>query len=143
MIFGVPFVRWMALLCAVLVLASTARTAHAMAETFLHENAVPHSAAAVTGPAHGHEGEERTGHQHGDEEHAGQDHGDDGEHGDGRTHHHGNAGHHHHADHSVDLVDLVGKRSNVSPRAFERLGVREMQIAVSGPLWGIERPPRG
>lgn len=140
---GVLFPRWMALLCAVLVLASTVRTAHAMAETFLHENAVVHSAAAVTGPAHGHEGEERTGHHHGDEEHLNQDHGGDAEHGNDGGHHHGNVGHHHHADDSVDLVDLVGKRSNVSPRPFERLGVQEMRIVVSGPLWGIERPPRG
>lgn len=140
---GVLFPRWMALLCAVLVLASTARTAHAMAETFLHENAVPHSAAAVTGPAHGHEGEERTGHHHDEEEHANQDHGGDAERGDDGGHPHGNVGHHHHADHSVDLVDLVGNRSNVSPRSFERLGVQEMRIVVSGPLWGIERPPRG
>lgn len=139
MMLGVPFARWMALLCAMLVLASTARTAHAMAETFLHENTIPHASTTVTGPAHGHESEERTDdrHHHDDSDHR------NGEHGDDRAHDHGGVGHHHHADHSVDLVDLVGKRSNVSLRSFERLGVHQIRVAVTGPVWSIERPPRG
>lgn len=165
MMLGVPFARWMALLCAVLVMASTARTAHAMAETYLHANAAPHAASVFIGLAHDHEtpGED---HGSGDDHGAGDGHHDDGDHHDGVGHHAGESGHtneddhsaadhdqdgddhrngvghHHHADLNADTVDTIDHRLSAVVRPFELVGVRLRDAAVRMPPGGIERPPR-
>lgn len=144
MIVGVSFARWVALLCAVLVLASTVRAGNAIAETYLHENALPHALAAVTGWAHDFADADRGSDHRG---HLSHDYSDetpaDGHHDGNRAGQAGSANHHHHADHNVDLADIVGKGANIGPRPFAQLGVEGAQIAVTDPLWGIERPPRG
>jgi hypothetical protein len=125
------FGRWLALMCAVLVWAGTVHSAHAMAETCLHSNQIPHAADELAATAH--------------DDVAGQDHrthGHDEAGGSSERGHHDGVAHHHHADHGVDSIDVVDSGANPILRSDELIGASLDNAPVTTSSDGIERPPR-
>lgn len=147
MIRGLPLARWVARMCAVLVLASSAYTANALAEKYLHANAMVHPPSILAGLAHDHDGSETADNHHVDHHEADDHHTDNGRHGGGErdggdTSHDGGVRHHHHADLNVDAVHLDDHRVGSSTQPREAVEIDPTNAAVSMLSWGIERPPR-
>lgn len=124
-------IRLIALMCVALVIAGAARSTHAMAEAYLHANAVSHVDGAVID-----EGVERNAR-------SGVDHAHDRDNESNQDQTPNQPGdHHHQADHHVDSASLSSDAKDIPPRPNGSVVAWTNHGQLRGTPDSIERPPR-
>jgi hypothetical protein len=136
------------MLCTILVVFGAGYSAHAMVESALHADGVPHTMVGIASEDHG---PLPTNHGHSnaaDDSH----HPDDGvgtaEHDQGvaaaapHVSHGGAVGHHHHTDHTLDPINTAQSSSAIAMAWIVLRTARQSDEAKRRPPPGIERPPR-